>query len=163
MPDNPDELWAGTEIGLFISTDNGATWHVADNGLPAVSIWQMRFVDGQVVVATHGRGVWSVVIPALVANEPEPDALPERFSLSQNYPNPFNPNTTIRFEVKVQEHVLLRVYDVLGRMVATVVDQPYAAGRHRVVFDASALSSGVYFYSIEMGDFRDAKSMLFVK
>ncbi len=163
MPNNPDELWAGTEIGLFISTDNGATWHMADNGLPAVSIWQMRFVDGQVVVATHGRGVWSVSIPAVVANEPEPDALPERFRLSQNYPNPFNPNTTIHFDVKARERVLLRVYDVLGRVVATVVDAPYAAGRHRVVFDASALSSGVYFYSIEMGDFRDVKSMLLVK
>ena len=55
------------------------------------------------------------------------------------------------------------MYDVLGRVVATVVDAPYAAGRHRVVFDASALSSGVYFYTIEMGDFRDVKSMLLVK
>ena len=71
MPHTPDTLWAGTEIGLFESTDNGANWHLADNGLPAASIWDMRVVDDQVVVATHGRGIWSVTIPELL-NAPPP-------------------------------------------------------------------------------------------
>ena len=65
MPTNLSEIWAGTEIGIFISTDNGASWSYANNGLPAVAVWQMRVVDDQVVVATHGRGVWSVSIPGL--------------------------------------------------------------------------------------------------
>lgn len=66
LPHNPDEIWVGTEIGLFISTDNGLTWRLADNGLPAVSIWDMKVVDDQIVVATHGRGVWSVTLPELL-------------------------------------------------------------------------------------------------
>ena len=65
MPHNPDIIWVGTEIGLFESTDNGQNWHYADNGLPAVAIWQMKITDDQVVLATHGRGIWSVTIPEL--------------------------------------------------------------------------------------------------
>lgn len=65
MPYNTNILWAGTEIGLFVSTDNGKNWEYADNGLPAVSIWEMKIRGNQVVVATHGRGVWSVNIPQL--------------------------------------------------------------------------------------------------
>lgn len=65
MPHDPDILWAGTEIGLVESDDGGATWYLAENGLPAVSIWELKVVDDQVVVATHGRGIWSVTIPEL--------------------------------------------------------------------------------------------------
>lgn len=65
MPHTPDTLWAGTEIGLFESTDNGASWHKAENGLPNVSIWAMTHVEEEVVLATHGRGIWSVEIPGL--------------------------------------------------------------------------------------------------
>ena len=65
MPHNLNEIWAGTEIGLFISDDNGKNWHYADNGLPAVSIWEMKVRGTQVVLATHGLGVWSVDIPEL--------------------------------------------------------------------------------------------------
>ncbi|MBR8537198.1 T9SS type A sorting domain-containing protein [Carboxylicivirga sediminis] len=60
MPFNTDIIWAGTEIGIFESTDKGATWHFADNGLPAVSIWDMKFVGKQLVVGTHGLGVWTL-------------------------------------------------------------------------------------------------------
>ena len=68
-PDDPSILWAGTEIGLVESTDGGTTWSLADNGFPSVAIWSMTHVEDEVVVATHGRGVWSVSIPAMVAGE----------------------------------------------------------------------------------------------
>lgn len=61
-PNNTNELWAGTEIGLFISTDNGANWAYANDGLPAASIWEMKVIDDQIVVATHGRGIWTAQI-----------------------------------------------------------------------------------------------------
>ncbi|MGB2867688.1 MAG: T9SS type A sorting domain-containing protein [Bacteroidota bacterium] len=70
MPNNPSEIWAGTEIGLFVSTDGGGSWAYANNGLPAVAVWQMRVVDDQVVVATHGRGVWSAVVAGLSSWQP---------------------------------------------------------------------------------------------
>ncbi|MCF7823031.1 MAG: T9SS type A sorting domain-containing protein [Candidatus Marinimicrobia bacterium] len=61
MPDNESTLWAGTEIGLFVSTDAGANWQIADNGLPNVGIFQMQVVDGEIVTATYGRGVWTAM------------------------------------------------------------------------------------------------------
>ncbi len=75
MPHRSEEIWAGTEIGLFISTDEGKTWSYANNGLPAVSIWKMRIVDDQVVLATHGRGIWSVTIPEITTYQPPPITL----------------------------------------------------------------------------------------
>jgi photosystem II stability/assembly factor-like uncharacterized protein len=65
LPHQVNTLWAGTEIGIFESTDNGASWQYADNGLPAVSTWQMKVVDDQIVLASHGRGIWSVTIAEL--------------------------------------------------------------------------------------------------
>ena len=67
MPHDPDVIWVGTEIGLFESTDGGNTWEYADNGLPAVSVWQMKLVDDQVILATHGRGIWTLDLPRLLA------------------------------------------------------------------------------------------------
>jgi photosystem II stability/assembly factor-like uncharacterized protein len=68
-PDDPNILWAGTEIGLVESTDNGATWALADNGLPSAAIWAMTQVEDEVVVATHGLGIWSVSIPEMIAGK----------------------------------------------------------------------------------------------
>jgi FlgD Ig-like domain/Sortilin, neurotensin receptor 3, len=66
FPDDPNKIWAGTEIGLYESLDNGATWAMADNGLPTVAIWQMRIVEDEVVIATHGRGIWTAEIPSMI-------------------------------------------------------------------------------------------------
>ncbi len=68
-PHDTNTLWAGTEIGLFESTDNGVSWHLADNGLPNVGIWAMTHVEDEIVLATHGLGVWSVSIPAMTAGQ----------------------------------------------------------------------------------------------
>jgi len=70
MPYNNDIIWAGTEIGLFISEDNGISWSIADNGLPNVGIFQMSIVDDQVLVATYGRGIWTVTLPELSSYAP---------------------------------------------------------------------------------------------
>jgi len=70
MPYDTDIIWAGTDIGLVESTDGGASWHLADNGLPQVSIWEIRVVDDEVVVGTHGRGIWSVSLPELADHKP---------------------------------------------------------------------------------------------
>ena len=71
MPYDTSILWAGTEIGLFESTDAGASWQYADNGLPPAAIWDMRIVNNEVVLATHGRGIWTVSLPELEGYEPK--------------------------------------------------------------------------------------------
>ena len=85
MPHNPSEIWVGTEIGLFVSTNDGAGWSYANDILPAVSIWQLRAVDDEVVAATHGRGIWTVKIPALLtAPPPEVTLSPRLNKLAQS-------------------------------------------------------------------------------
>jgi hypothetical protein len=74
---------------------------------------------------------------------------PSGFALAQNYPNPFNPATTIRFSLPQREQMTLRVFDVNGREVATLVEGEFNAGAHKVIFDATGLPNGVYFYRIK--------------
>ena len=80
MPHNPNEIWVGTEIGLFISTNDGASWSYANDAIPAVSIWQLRAVDDEIVAATHGRGIWSVKNPALLTAPPPAATLSPRLN-----------------------------------------------------------------------------------
>ena len=89
--------------------------------------------------------------------------IPEKFELFQNYPNPFNPSTTIRWQSTVSSHQSLKVYDFLGREVATLVDEYKPAGRYEVEFDAASLSSGIYLYKLKAGDFIETKKMILMK
>lgn len=88
---------------------------------------------------------------------------PSGYGLEQNYPNPFNPSTSIMYSLSERSFVTLRVYDVLGREVATLVDGHQGAGRHTEVFDGRGLTSGVYFYSLSAGNFRATREMLLLK
>jgi hypothetical protein len=98
------------------------------------------------------------------SNVIEVDAgLPKVFALEQNYPNPFNPSTTIRYQLPVASEVKLEVYDVLGKKIATLVNERQSAGSYQVVWNASGLSSGTYFYRLQAGTFVETKKMIMVK
>lgn len=90
-------------------------------------------------------------------------SLPSEFALNQNYPNPFNPTTTIEFSLPAPSDVSLKVYNVIGQEVASLVDGPMGAGSHSVQFDASNLSSGVYFYRLTAGGVTQSKKMSLLK
>ncbi len=89
--------------------------------------------------------------------------IPVDYSLSQNYPNPFNPSTKITYSVASLSNVILKVYDILGREVVTLVNEEKPAGRYEVSFNASSLASGVYFYQIKAGDFVQTKKLMLLK
>ncbi|MCK5088028.1 MAG: T9SS type A sorting domain-containing protein [Melioribacteraceae bacterium] len=93
----------------------------------------------------------------------EAGIIPEEFSITQNYPNPFNPTTQIKFGLPSQSHVKVTVFNLLGEVVTTLVNSDMAAGYHEIQFNASNISSGVYFYSIEASSIDGAKSFLTVK
>ena len=88
---------------------------------------------------------------------------PEKFNLAQNYPNPFNPVTTIHYDLPSANYVILKIYDITGSEVATLVNEMKQAGRHSVVFNPSGLASGVYLYRIEAGSDVQIKRMLLIK
>jgi hypothetical protein len=91
------------------------------------------------------------------------NTLPAAFSLEQNFPNPFNPETVIKFQLPKDSHVKLTVYDILGKNIATLVNEKKSAGYYDVQFNSSGLASGMYFYKIEAGSFTDVKKMVLIK
>ncbi|WP_337866977.1 T9SS type A sorting domain-containing protein [Ignavibacterium sp.] len=98
------------------------------------------------------------------SNEIDVDlGLPLSFSLNQNYPNPFNPSTSIKYQVSSISNVSLKVYDVLGKEVVTLVNQIQPAGNYEVSFNASSLTSGIYFYKLQAASFSQTKKMLLLK
>jgi len=148
--DFPDTniLWAATEIGIVESRDNGATWELADNGLPAVSIWQMKMLDDEVVVATHGRGIWTLPIAAVATDTDTDVALPEILQLEAAYPNPFTDRVHLYWSLPQSGPVTIDAYDVQGRRVAILHQGIQAAGRHSLAWNGATLTAGVYWIRI---------------
>lgn len=96
-------------------------------------------------------------------NEERESCITKMFSLSQNYPNPFNPSTIISWQSPISSWQTLKVYDILGNEVATLVDEYKTAGSYEVEFNASKLSSGVYFYRLQSGNFSETKKLILMK
>jgi hypothetical protein len=93
----------------------------------------------------------------------EVEITPSAFSLSQNYPNPFNPVTKIKYSIPQSSNVVVKVFDVLGNEVATLVNEQKQAGTYELEFSSSGLSSGLYFYTMSAGSFIETKKMVFMK
>ena len=89
--------------------------------------------------------------------------VPEKYSLSQNYPNPFNPTTNIQFAIPKDGFVTLRVFNSSGQLVETYTDGFMSAGSYNVDVDGTQLASGIYFYTLTAGDFRETKKMILIK
>jgi hypothetical protein len=100
-------------------------------------------------------------IPVSVQNQNQ--YVPVEFELSQNYPNPFNPETKIEYYLPVNSNVILKLYDISGKEIRTLVNRYMAAGKHEVMLSSQELSSGVYFYALTAGDFKDTKKMILLK
>lgn len=101
--------------------------------------------------------------PTVAVEERDSETLPTDFRLSQNFPNPFNPNTVIGFQLPVNSRVTLKVFDVNGREVATLVDGEMAAGNHAVTFAPGETTTGLYFYQLTVGTFRATKRLVLIK
>jgi len=108
-----------------------------------------------------GTSAWSDIwrFRTILTSVEQIPGLPTEFALQQNYPNPFNPLTTVAFSIPEQVGVTLRVYDILGREVATLVNDTLKPGEYGAQFDASGLSSGVYFYRLTAGSYVAIKKM----
>ncbi len=147
MPYNTDIIWAGTEIGIFESTDNGATWHYADNGLPAVSVWQMFIQDNNVVVATHGRGIWSLDLN--LVNTPENPVNSK--DILKIYPNPNKGMFYLELNNNFTGNISVRIFNTDGRLMHSVLYQKTNPMLKKQIY-AENLLPGNYIINIGYGD-----------
>jgi hypothetical protein len=123
----------------------------------------VAFTDGKLMEVTDIRS--HIVDLDNNANSPinESTSIPTEFSMNQNYPNPFNPTTNLEFGISELGFVSLKVYDISGKEVATLINEVKSPGRYQIKFDGSNLGSGVYFYKITAGNFSAVKRMFLIK
>jgi photosystem II stability/assembly factor-like uncharacterized protein len=156
-------LFAGTDGGgVFLSTNNGLSWTAINEGLTN-NVVNALFVNGTNLFAGTGNGIWWRSLSDITGIEDQINEIPSQFILEQNYPNPFNPTTTISFSIPTSEFVTLKVFDMLGKEVATLVNEEKAAGSFEIEFNAANLSSGIYFYNLQAGGFTQTKKLILMK
>ena len=147
-----------TPFVIFNSLNNrlpvGGSMYGGNKFLAVATRVDSNFTDGDV----YGK-----FIQPLTGVEDESNMIPEKFVLSQNYPNPFNPSTIISYSLPVTSQVSLKVYDVLGNEVATLVNDYKSAGSYDVDFNSTNLSSGVYFYQLKVGSYLETRKMILMK
>lgn len=162
-PGIPGTIYAATDRGVYRSADAGSSWQVYHNGLPSlrtVGIAKDPYSD-TLYVATADSGIYQVFdyeVGVLVLPDPAVS-----FALAQNYPNPFNPETEIQFSVGRSSFVSLRVFDLLGREIATLVNEFKAVGIYTVSWSAAGFPSGIYFCRLSTGRTLQTRKMVLIK
>lgn len=150
----------------YLSLDAGASFvTIPATSSPAAGV---VFMDKSNLLFQHGSGVDKLVITytvsPVVSNGQISSEVPSAFGLAQNYPNPFNPSTQIKYDIAKASYVQIKVYDVIGNEVATVIEGNLTAGKYSADFNASDLATGIYFYSLSVdGKKIDTKKMILVK
>lgn len=114
-------------------------------------------------VPIFSDSIWMQFLPSLTSTDKISQSNNYIYTLNQNYPNPFNPTTTIKYSILKTSFVTLKVYDVLGKEITTLVNKEKQAGNYNIEFNGSDLSSGVYFYKLQAGDFVKSQKMILLK
>ncbi len=171
---------AGIYGGVFLSTNNGTNWLNKSQGFnDSSSVYSLLIANNYFFSGLNLKSVWRRPLSELIGIQNISTETPSSYSLSQNYPNPFNPSTKIRFSVvnglaslnkerypvktSGNDKIVLKVYDVMGREVQTLVNESLKPGTYEVSFDGSSLTSGVYFYKLITGGFTETKKLLLLK
>jgi hypothetical protein len=147
---------------IYYSPNNGASWSIQYTA-SAGTYWHIS-------AGKLGVGFWAVRSNGGISyRQPITDIetinseTSDKYSLSQNYPNPFNPGTKIRYQISKNSFVSLKVYDVSGKEINVLANNNQSPGTYEVTFDGSSFSSGVYYYTLTTGNYRETKKMLLVK
>jgi hypothetical protein len=135
------------KVGIQKDSTNGLSWFEAGD-----------YADR---IPTNGSSV--IIAPSTNTGIAEVKGVPTQFALEQNYPNPFNPTTNVTFEMKVNGPVSLKIFDVLGREVETLMNEEKLLGTYKIAWDASRFASGIYFYRLSAGEFSQVRKMVLMK
>ncbi len=175
--DGSDNKWLGS-FGSGVSKFDGTNWttyNTINSGLPDDFVYAIAIDgSGNKWFATSG-GVAYLGVPTSVPDEPVQNNIPNSFELFQNYPNPFNPNTTIPFTVYGSQlivhspiHTTLKIYNIRGQLVRTLVDDERLLGYYQVFWDGKdnsgkEVASGIYFYQLKTRDYSDTRKMILLR
>jgi len=159
-----DLIWyVRSDNKIYFTSSNASNWvvqYTAPSGIYRY-IWGGSFGNGSLWAVRNNGGI--SFHPPIAGIEPISNEIPEHFSLSQNFPNPFNPKTIINFQLPMFNYVSLKVYDILGREAATLVNQQLKAGTYEADWDAVNYPSGVYYYKLTAGEYSETKKMILLK
>jgi hypothetical protein len=149
--------------GMFRSSDEGLNWENWGEGLLFLSSIEKIIVYKDKIIAATSNGLWQRDTSEVISAITDERVFPQEFKLFQNYPNPFNPTTNISFELPMSGYTTLKVYDMLGNEVATLVKNELTSGIHTVNFDAANLASGTYVYQLNVNGTRITNKMVLLK
>ncbi len=154
LPNDTNTIWVGTEIGLFESNDNGVSWHFANNGLPHVSIWQLDVFENVLMVATHGRGIWTSTlgdVNKVIENEGG--------VVSKIYPNPAIDQFNLKIDAPYLGDVVVSIYSLDGKQLRSyLLNKNTSAFNYN--FDISYLKMGTYIVSLNLGSEQTALKLV---
>ena len=161
-----DNIFAGTqEEGVWLSTSNGVDWQNISLNLPdTINVFGLKVIGDYLFAGTYKNGIWRIQLSQVITsvNNINPSLI-ANYELYQNYPNPFNPSTTIKYQLPASGNVTLKIFDILGREVATLVNEFQAAGSYARMLNAASLSSGVYFYRLQTCNYSATKKFVLMK
>ncbi|HUI65726.1 MAG TPA: T9SS type A sorting domain-containing protein, partial [Bacteroidota bacterium] len=158
-------VFAGTDSGVFLTSDSGKSWHAVNTGLANTHVIGMGVCGSSLfVTVSDTNSIWRRPLEQMILSVGQVRLRPvAQFTLGQNYPNPFNPTTTIRFSIPHRSQVILSIFNTLGQLISTILNDAEEAGDHEVRFDGGGLASGVYFYRLRAGDFVAVKRLVLVR
>jgi beta-lactamase class A len=161
------DVYVANTNGVAGSYNYGKTWELVSYGLLSKNCQVITGDMNLLLVSPAYFGVWKLPLSKNNASTSfskiENNTLPSEYKLQQNYPNPFNPVTRIDYDLPADVNVSIKIFDVAGREIKTLVNENQEAGYYTMEFNASNLASGVYFYRIIAGDFLEVKRMVLIK
>jgi hypothetical protein len=127
------------------------------------TVGQSSIGKGENSINHTQAGFWSMYYQNVIQNVVDKNIFPIEYSLKQNYPNPFNPSTVIKFGIPERNNVVIKIYDILGSEVTTLLNQEIEAGWYELKFDAAGYSTGIYICRMQAGNYISTKKMLMIK
>lgn len=154
---------------VMVSSDQGINWNFYISGFGNIRSYDQFKINvltidsSNYIYAGTSNGLYRAKLYNPVGIEEVNSAIPWEFSLEQNYPNPFNPVTTIKYSIPQNQLVTLKIFDLLGREIMSLVNDDKSPGKYSVNFDGSSFASGIYFYRMQAGNFIDTKKFILIK
>ncbi|MBL0106982.1 MAG: T9SS type A sorting domain-containing protein [Ignavibacteria bacterium] len=164
-------LFAGSDVGCYYSTNTGQSWQFLGSGLPMVSVYDMKIhpTAYYLAIGTHGRSMYKIDLNTIIGINSNEQLTASDYKLEQNFPNPFNPETTIKYSVSRKSFVQIKVYDISGKLINSLVAKELSAGSYSAVWNGKDItgnnvSSGIYFYNMTIDGVKSvSRKMLLIK